>query len=363
MKKLLLILGLAFSATFMFAQDFNRWSIEPEFGLTKLQDMPYGGSTVGSYNAGIGARFMATPLFGFRVSGSYTHHNYTLTNQPVKYAEAQILGVCNFGRLLKLERLANNRYTIIGGIGGDLSNSHGFTNTQMFDRVTNFHLAGFVDNEFRVTDKFFLTVGLNVITGVNLTPPTGVTNVNQSIINGVAKTSIIDFNIKAIFVLGKKKDHADFYLEPELAQKNTIVYVDSTRKVTNNYYTEIGEKNSTPSTPSTPSISSTSSTHPEYPEYVYFNNDSYKIDKDGLENIEQSLHKIKDKVTITAYCSNVASFEYNLKLAQNRANAVKDKLVNLGVDPAKIEIVSIGIDNNRSNPEIFDMARRVKIEF
>ena len=360
MKKLLMILGFVFSATFMYAQEFNKWSIEPEFGLTKLQDMPYGGSTVGFYNAGIGARYMATPLFGFRVSGSYTKHKYTLTNQPVEYLEGQIFGVGNFGRLLKLERIANNRYTIIGGIGGDLSNSHDFTNTQMFDRVTNFHLAGFIDNEFRVTDKFFLTAGLNVITGVNLTPPAGVTNINQKIINGVARTSIIDFNIKAIFVLGKKKDHADFYLEPELVPKNTIVYVDSTRKVTNNYYTEVGEKISTPSTLTT---SSTSSTHPEYPEYVYFNNDSYKIDKDALENIEQSLHKIKDKVTITAYCSNVASSEYNLKLAQNRANAVKDKLVNLGVDPAKIKTVSVGIDFDRKIPELFDMARRVKIEF
>jgi len=360
MKKLLVIICFVFSATFMFAQEFNKWSIEPEFGLTKLQDMPYGGSAVGFYNAGIGARYMATPLFGFRVSGSYTHHKYTLTNQPVKYAEGQIFGVCNFGRLLKLERIAKNRYTIIGGVGGDLSNSHDFTNTQMFDRITNFHIAGFIDNEFRVTDKFFLTAGLNVITGVNLTPPAGVTNINQSTINGVAKTSIIDFNIKAIFVLGKKKDHADFYLDPEFVSKNTIVYVDSTRKVTNNYYTKVGDEISKPSTSTSSASSTTPTTHPEY---VYFNNDSYKIDKDGLENIEQSLHKIKDKVTITAYCSNVASSEYNLKLAQNRANAVKDKLVNLGVDPAKIKIVSIGIDNNRSNPEIFDMARRVKIEF
>ena len=342
----------------MFAQEFNKWSIEPEFGLTKLQDMPYGGSTVGFYNAGIGVRYMATPLYGFKVSGSYTHHKYTLTNQPLEYVEGQIFGVCNFGRLLKLERIANNRYTIIGGVGGDLSNSHDFTNTQMFERTTNFHLAGFIDNEFRVTDKFFLTAGLNVITGVNLPPASGVTDVNQSIINGVAKTSIIDFNIKAIFVLGKKKDHADFYLEPELVPKNTIVYVDSTRKVTNNYYTKVDEEISKPATSRT---SVTSTTPTTYPEYVYFNNDSYKIDKDGLENIEQSLHKIKDKVTITAYCSNVASSEYNLKLAQNRANAVKDKLVNLGVDPAKIEIVSIGIDHNWSNREIFEMETRVKI--
>lgn len=332
----------------MFGQDFNRWSIEPEFGLTKLKDMPYGGSKTGFYNAGIGARYMATPLYGVRVSGSYTHHNYTLTNQPIEYLEGQIFGVCNFGRLLKLEQIANNRYTIIGGVGGDLSNSHDFTNTQLFERTTNFHLAGFIDNEFKITDKFFLTAGLNVISGVNITPPPVGANVDQKTINGIATTSIIDFNIKAVFVLGKKKDHADFYLEPKVAPVNTIVYVDSTRKVTNNYFTEVCEEISEAAI---------------YPEYVYFHNDSYSIDKDALENIEHALHKIKDKVTITAYCSNVASSEYNLKLAKNRANAVKDKLVNLGVDPAKIKIVSIGIDFDRKNPELFDMARRVKIEF
>lgn len=347
MKKLLMVICLVFSATFMYAQDFNKWSIEPEVGLTKLQDLPYGGSTVGAYNAGIGVRYMATPLFGAKVSVSYTDHNYTLANQNIKYAEGQIFGVCNFGRLLKLERIANNRYTIIGGVGGDLSNSHDFTNTQIFERVTNFHLAGFIDNEFRVTDKFFLTAGLNVITGVNVVPPSGIADIHQSNVNGVSKTSIIDFNIKAIFVLGKKKVHADFYLEPAIAPINTIVYVDSTRKVTNIYNIEICEDKTATSTTT------------EYPEYVYFNNDSYKVDKDGLENIEQSLHKIKDKVTITAYCSNVASSEYNLKLAKNRANSVKDKLVKLGVDSSKITIVSVGIDASRE----YDMARRVKIEF
>lgn len=345
MKKILLLVWMLLAINFLYAQDFNQWSIEPEFGLTKLKDMPYGGSTVGFYNAGIGARYMATPLFGVRVSGSYTHHKYTLTDQPIEYLEGQIFGVCNFGRLLKLEQIANNRYTIIGGIGGDLSNSHDFTNTQLFERITNFHLAGFIDNEFRVTNKFFLTAGLNVVSGVNVTPPPMGANVNQNIINGIAATSIIDFNIKAVFVLGKKKDHADFYLEPEFTPTNNIVYVDSTRKVTNVYNVEVCEESK--------------DTLAEQPEYIFFRNDSYKIDKDGLENIEQCLHKIRDKVTITAYCSNVASPEYNLKLAQRRGNAVRNKLVKLGVDPAKITIISVGIDPSRE----FDMARRVKIEF
>ena len=326
MKKLLGIIVLLFTVNLLSAQEFNKWSIEPEFGLTKVRDI----TKVGFYNTGIGGRYMATQFFGVKVSGRYTHLNY-----PLQFVSGQIMGVANFGRLAKLERVAHNRWTIIGGIGGDYTDSRNYTNEVILHRISDFHLAGFVDNEFRITDRFFLTAGLNVVTGVNSRPI--VTPYNRTM-----TTSLINFNMKAIFTLGKKKVHADFYLEPEITPV-CIVYVDSTKNITNVYnnYNEVQTI-----------VDNT-------PEYVYFNNDSYKIDKDGLENIEQSLHKVKDKIVITAYCSNIASNEYNLKLAQNRGNAVKDKLVKLGVDTTKISVVSVGIDASRE----YDMARRVKIEF
>lgn len=206
MKKLSLIFCFLFMVTFMFAQEFNKWSVEPEVGLTKVRDV----TSVGFANGGIGIRYMITPIFGAKVSGSYSHLDY-----PLEYVSGQFMGVCNFGRLAKLENLANNKWTIIVGVGGDYTYSKGFTNAVIFHQLSDFHLAGYVDNEFRITDKFFLTAGLNVTTGVNsrpfLTP-----------YNSTMSTSIVDFNVKAIFVLGKKKVHADFYLEPALNPDNTI---------------------------------------------------------------------------------------------------------------------------------------------
>lgn len=347
MKTLILFIFML-SAINLFALNdttgYNKWSIEPEIGVTKVRDMPYHGSTYEPLNISIGGRYMVTEIFGVRLLYSYTQHKYTLTGEPLKYSEGQFFGVCNFGRLAKLEQVLNNRWTILGGVGGDFSDSHGFTNTQIFEHQSNFHLAAFVDNEFRVTDRFFLAFGLNVTAGVNVTPDP---NSTPTTVDLVAATNIVRMNLKAIFAIGKKRPHADFYLEPQPLPIINTYYIDSSKCITNVANTNIYNKYDTCK------IENNS------PEYVFFSNDMFKIDKDGLENIEQSLHKVKDKVTITGYCSNVGAVEYNKTLAKLRAEAVKNKLVNLGIDSNKITIVVIGIDKSRE----YDMARRVSIEF
>lgn len=332
MRKIIgIIICVLLSINLLSAQDFNKWSIEPEFGLTKIRDI----TPVEFYNTGIGGRYMFTQFFGVKVSGHYTQVPYGANE--LEYVSGKIMGVANFGRLAKLERVWNNRWTIIGGIGGDYTDSRGFTNEIILHRISDFHLAAFVDNEFRVTDKIFISTILNVKTGVN-------SRRNMTEANRTMTTSIIDFNIGVVFALGNKKDHADFYLEPD---KPTLVYVyqDNTKydsvKIINIYKNTYNIEND------------------QSPEFVYFNNDSYVIDKDGLDNIEKSSYKVKDSIVITAYCSNVASPEYNLILATNRGNAVKDKLVKLGVSADKITVISVGIDPSRE----YDMARRVKIEF
>lgn len=341
MKNLILVICLLLT-TAVFAQDYNKWSIEPEVGLSKVRDV----TKVGLGNAGIGFRYMATPIFGVRVSGRYTETRDAWYGTSLKFKSAQIFGVANFGRLAKLERVANNRWTILGGIGGDYTDSRDYTNRVILHRISDFHLAGFVDNEFRITNKFFLTAGLNVVTGVNSRSyPGPYADANR--LNRTMTTSVVNFNVKAIFVLGKKKHHADFYLEPTPVDKHTnTVYV----------FEQCCEEKVEKPAPKPqfiilePKVAN---------EYIYFNHDSYKVDKDGLENIEQSLSKIKGKVTITAYCSNVGSDDYNKKLGLKRANAVKDKLVKLGIPANTIEVVSIGIDPARE----YDMARRVAIQF
>jgi len=273
---------------------------------------------------------MVTPIFGARVSINYTDLNY-----PINFVTAQFIGVANFGRLAKLENVANNRWTIIGGVGGNYTDSRDTTNEVILGRISNFHLAAFVDNEFRITNNFFVTAGLNVTTGVNWATRTSDTR--------TMTTSVINFNVKAIFVLAKdankKLPHADFYLEQIYPD---VIYIDSSKTIIVNNY-----------------IIDTIQCPPQKEEYVYFNHDSYKIDKDGLENIEQSAFKFKDRdIIITAYCSNVGNDKYNKELALRRAIAVKDKLIKLGIEESTITVINVGIDPDRE----YDMARRVEIK-
>lgn len=329
MKKILFTLLFVFFSIIIFAQkNFNHWSIEPEFGLTKLRDI----TPVEFFNVGIGSRYMITQMFGARLSLNYTNIKYQ--DKPLEWTTAQLVGVANFGRISKLENVFNNRWNIIGGIGGNFTDSYQPTNDIILHRKSNFHLVAFVDNEFRISNNFFMTAGINVTSGIN---------VYGSVYPDIQTTPAINFNVKGILSIGKEDVHADWYLEP--SPEPTVVYIDSTKKATiiNNYYIEIHKD----------------TTYPQSSEYVYFNHDSYTIDKDGLENIEQSINKFKNKITIKSYCSNVGSKEYNLILSKKRAEAVKNKLVKLGIPENKIFCLCIGIDPSRE----YDMARRVQIDF
>jgi peptidoglycan-associated lipoprotein len=46
--------------------------------------------------------------------------------------------------------------------------------------------------------------------------------------------------------------------------------------------------------------------------------------------------------TIEGHCDERGTREYNLALGERRANAAKNFLVSLGVDPARISVVSYG---------------------
>ena len=48
------------------------------------------------------------------------------------------------------------------------------------------------------------------------------------------------------------------------------------------------------------------------------------------------------RIVIGGYCDDRGSAEYNLALGENRANAAKTALVNAGVAPARIRIISYG---------------------
>ena len=309
MKKLLLSIFLlaCFAAT---GQDYNKSSLEFESGLTKVRDV----TSVKPLNVNIGYRYMTNTKFGAKIDIGYTN----LSQSPIDYMTASLSGVINIGRLLEFETFTKN-YTILAGVGGT------FTHSQYRDlilhRDSNFHLSGFVENEFKVWDDVFVQIGMDVITGVNSRPYTRIVSTET--------TSIINFNLGLVVSLGKHKEHADFYLEEERLPVTDTVYMKPT---INNYTKQITK------TVNTPVIAVNK------PEYVFFGHDSFKVDKQGLNAIKKIVDEIKDgqRVHLTGYASPPASNDYNFKLSKKRSKAVQSKLISLGLDASRIKIEGYG---------------------
>ena len=79
---------------------------------------------------------------------------------------------------------------------------------------------------------------------------------------------------------------------------------------------------------------------------VYFDFDKYNIRPDMTYRMEENARFLLDnpniKIEIQGNCDERGTNEYNLALGEKRALSAKRYLVNLGVDPSRIEVVSFG---------------------
>jgi peptidoglycan-associated lipoprotein len=100
-------------------------------------------------------------------------------------------------------------------------------------------------------------------------------------------------------------------------------------------------------------------------EDVHFEFDKYTLTAEArraLAAIGKQLKANPDtRLTIEGHCDERGSQEYNLALGQRRAQAAKDYLVNLGVGPGQLSIISYGEErplDPRSNEEAWAKNRR-----
>jgi peptidoglycan-associated lipoprotein len=81
-------------------------------------------------------------------------------------------------------------------------------------------------------------------------------------------------------------------------------------------------------------------------ERVFFDLDQYVLTEDARSVLQRQaawLGSYADvKILVAGNCDERGTREYNLALGERRANVVKDYLVDLGVEPARIETVSYG---------------------
>jgi len=79
---------------------------------------------------------------------------------------------------------------------------------------------------------------------------------------------------------------------------------------------------------------------------IYFDYDSYELRPDAQASAVKSASFLVAhpdiRIVVGGYCDDRGSAEYNLALGENRANAAKTALVNAGIAPARIRVVSYG---------------------
>ncbi|OPY66443.1 MAG: Outer membrane protein P6 precursor [Syntrophorhabdaceae bacterium PtaU1.Bin034] len=79
---------------------------------------------------------------------------------------------------------------------------------------------------------------------------------------------------------------------------------------------------------------------------VYFGSDKYRITPQAAESLKKDAELLKQnptmKVEISGNADTRANAQYNQKLAQKRADAVKQQLVKQGVNPEQLQVKSYG---------------------
>ena len=98
---------------------------------------------------------------------------------------------------------------------------------------------------------------------------------------------------------------------------------------------------------------------------VFFNYDQYVIRADDLEALKRDVNILKAlpkvMIRIEGHCDERGSDKYNLALGDRRAIAVRDYLINQGIDSSRIETISYGKERpfcEESNEECWQLNRR-----
>jgi peptidoglycan-associated lipoprotein len=98
---------------------------------------------------------------------------------------------------------------------------------------------------------------------------------------------------------------------------------------------------------------------------VFFDFDSYNLRPDAQAAIQQDVQFLKEHPSITftieGHCDERGSTEYNLALGDNRANAVKNALVQDGISADRIRTISYGKEKpfcTESNEQCWQENRR-----
>lgn len=100
---------------------------------------------------------------------------------------------------------------------------------------------------------------------------------------------------------------------------------------------------------------------------VHFDFDKYNLKSDALEILEANAKALgsdlEATITIEGHCDERGTVKYNLSLGEKRANSARLFLVNYGIEPSRIKIVSFGKERPlipENNEAAWTMNRRAE---
>ncbi len=397
------------------AQDYNKWSIDAGAGVSILSSsgLSEGYNTpfpnLWTMNGGI--RYMFNNKFGVRVGGGFDQLNQA-GNSP-KFAtriwNVNVQGVANLGRVLAFEEFTKNI-----GLLGHVGVGYGYMTSKNFKGVDNLGIITFgLTPQVRLSDRVTLLLSGTfnwyltqqyTFNGENLTKDVNMTPMRHVNFQGLNFTATVGLQI----ALGKKRVHADWYgIKRE--DKDDDKKVAQNEKTVNNHITRGGsdvaangqrienDKNALAnnnvnnandsddeSDVNNSNIASNQNTTTnniivesvdpakELIEkgYVnaYFGFDSSEPQDGSLWAVGFVANYLKQnpdaKLNIIGYTDQVGNAGYNEKLSKKRADAVKQLLVEMGVDTSRLVSEGKGIDKGAksSSAGARRLVRRVSFE-
>lgn len=391
MKKraLLLVLSIIFSLS-LNAQYYNRWSIDVNGGInvpsTSSFSSGYFTKLPGLWSGNAGVRYMFNNKFGIRLGVGYDQFKPADASQSFdsKILSANLSGVINFGRLFVFDDWTE-RVGLLGqfGVGYGQFTESKFTGKDELV-VLNFGLTP----QIKINDRLTFLLGANFHTYLHQQYTFNGERLEKDLNSKLWRHSNFQgFNFTAtagiqINLGSKERVHADwFFLDEKVVKKeeeeakekaknakdniiarggsniaeNKKIGDDPDKNLAGNVNGEDGD-NGDETGNNTNIVNNNSRAETDAAKqlieqgYVtaYFGFNSTKPNEGSMWAVGFVANYLRQnpdaKVNIVGYTDEVGNIEYNQALSKKRADAVKQLLVDMGVETSRLSSHGKGID-------------------
>lgn len=400
MKKIIITLLFASAASTMSAQTetkknttagFNKWSIELAGGLLKAQrplTPGYQTATPSPFVVDLGARYMFNNKFGLKADFGYNSFQER-KNSPSfdsKYYRVDLQAVANLGRIMSFETWTNTLGLLAHtGFGVAALDNSNFSKN---DKIANF-LAG-VTAQVKLSDRFVLTG--DVTTMINALQDRSFDGASAASSRGFSGI-LFNSTIGLTYYLGKNAKHADWTLDnqdeiKDLQQRVSALeskiqdadndgvadYLDTEANTpagtmvntkgkaidkNNNgvpddveNYIEKNKASNTATTTDNELIKNLINGGYVCTYFDFNKSTPTNVSTDGIDFILTYLRNNPSaSVDIIGHADEVGRSAYNDKLANARANNVKNILVKAKIEASRLNVISAGEDKSVENVE------------